>query len=220
MKLDFYVSHNYTQRDLLLLGRRRRSRPPPPPPPQPPPPSSSSLYTCIYIVFSELRRIILEQFFFCQRLCKQGSNLPFHSIDSQVIQYPHNENTDVIDYLEYYKTYPKTLQVKTIIEIYYMKIKWRERARKRYTRTSQRAPKGTSDRACALPYFPGEALWMTSFPIKRPHQGGYCTTSGRSRALRSLPVAMVLLLLSEKKRETIGHAHAITSVKSNQISFI
>ena len=54
---------------------------------------------------------------------------------------------------------------------------------------------------------PGEALWvMTSLPVKRPHQGGCCATFGcacahpreplsGSRDLRSLPVAMELVLL-------------------------
>ena len=62
MKLDFCVSHNYTQRDLLLLHHRR-----PPPSPLPPPPSSSPAATAallplyMYIhCFSELRRIILK----------------------------------------------------------------------------------------------------------------------------------------------------------------
>jgi hypothetical protein len=34
MKLDFCVSHNYTQRDLLLLLRPTSIPPPPPPSPQ------------------------------------------------------------------------------------------------------------------------------------------------------------------------------------------
>ena len=45
MEPDFCVSHNYTQRDLLLLLRF----PTPPPPPSPPlPPASSSLYTLFF----------------------------------------------------------------------------------------------------------------------------------------------------------------------------
>ena len=44
------------------------------------------LYMYIHC-FSELRRIILKQFF-CQRLCKQGSNLPFDS------QKYHSENAN------------------------------------------------------------------------------------------------------------------------------
>ena len=51
MKLDFCVSHNYTQRDLLLLPLPPSHHHPPPPPPPPPP-----FIHC----FSELKRIILK----------------------------------------------------------------------------------------------------------------------------------------------------------------
>ena len=142
MKLDFCVSHNYTQRSIILplLLRPSSSIPPylflhllqshpySPPKSSPPfillhaillPPSRTPpvpsylllpfillpaillllllpLYMYIHC-FSELRIIILEQFF-CQRLCKQGSNLQFHSFDYQVIQQKyHSENADVIE---------------------------------------------------------------------------------------------------------------------------
>ena len=58
-------------------------------------------------------------------------------------------------------------------------------------------PKCTSDRACTLPYFPGEALRVTFNRILRmrahhpsgekPHLGGYCATSGRACAHPTLP---------------------------------
>ena len=50
MKLDFCVSHNHTQRDLLLLLPLLPSHHHPPPPPPPP------FIHC----FSELKRIILK----------------------------------------------------------------------------------------------------------------------------------------------------------------
>ena len=142
MKLDFCVSHNYTQRSIILplLLRPSSSIPPylflhllqshpysPPkssspfillhaillPPSRTPPVPSYLLLPFILLpaillllllplymyihCFSELRIIILEQFF-CQRLCKQGSNLQFHSFDYQVIQQKyHSENADVIE---------------------------------------------------------------------------------------------------------------------------
>ena len=88
----------------------------------PPPPPSIHLYTLFFRIEKNHPGIV-----FCQRLCKQRSNLPFHSFDSQVIQQ--------IDYLEYYTTqciFENTrkngcvfIEINNVI----MKIKWRGRDR-------------------------------------------------------------------------------------------
>ena len=72
------------------------------------------------------------------------------------------------------------------------------------------------------PQLPREALWvMTSLPVRRPHWGGYCATSGcacahpvtpsGSRDLRSLPIAMVLVLPVVEQNVQVAHAHTIIS---------
>jgi hypothetical protein len=62
---------------------------------------------------------------------------------------------DVIDYLEYIAN----ISENTVDENHYCNRRGRPREH----------PKGTSDHACALPYFSGKALRVTSFPVKRPH---------------------------------------------------
>jgi hypothetical protein len=82
-----------------------------------------------------------------------------------------------IDYLEYIANISENTVGKNHYWniLYYMKIKWREKGRKPGLENDRRGrPRehhmGTSSRACALPYFPGESLLVvTLFPVKYPH---------------------------------------------------
>ena len=88
---DLCVSHNYTQRDLLLLYRRRRRRRRPPP------------FIHVYTLFFRIEKNHPEIVFFYQRLCKQGSNLPFD------FQKYHSENADTLGVLHNLYIYIYTL---------------------------------------------------------------------------------------------------------------
>ena len=84
---------------------------------RPPPPSIH-----VYTLFFRIEKNHPEIVFFCQRLCKQGSNLQFHSFGSQKY---HNENAGTIGVLHNIYIYR-----------HYMKIKIK--LRKRYENVTKR----------------------------------------------------------------------------------